>query len=168
MLVSVPDGARPGTQLAVTTPSGDRLLVQCPDGAVPGQQMQVDLPDPAAAPPVVIMADAVPVAAPSPAPILVAASVGPSDPGQALLGGEKLEQISEPSSSIYPTVPPQAPGIMPTPAPEPAPAPSPMMVDPNELYSWLQANRLEQYAAFPSPYFPRLIEDNFYPCIGKP
>jgi hypothetical protein len=169
MLVAVPAGAGPGTQLTVATPTREQMIVQCPDGVVAGQQMQVNLADPAAAPPLVVMADSVPVAAPAPAPILVAASVEAfaADPSCPAL---KVEQTPEPSPSLYPSSPPQAmvagngeqtasptpqpqpePEPAPSPAqpqpePEPEPAPSPAVVAPNELYTWLQASRLEQYA----------------------
>ena len=161
MLVTVPDGAGPGSQLVVTTPTGDQQLVQCPDGVVAGQQMQIDLPDPAAAPPIVVMADAVPVAAPSPAPAFVAAPADLSASAPPLLGTEKVDQAACPSPAPEPVSSPPPYSSVPVqasptssvgqtdclnPAPEPSPSPS-LVVGPNELLSWLQGIRLEKYAA---------------------
>jgi hypothetical protein len=127
MFVLVPEGAGPGTQLTVTTPTGQQHTVECPPGVVPGQHIQLDLPDPTAAPtPLpVVMADAVPVAAPAPTPVVMAtpaAAEASSTPAVAVgkaTGGAAGAQLDE--------------------CPSPAPAPA---VD--ELYSWLQTNRLEQ------------------------
>lgn len=46
MMVSVPFGAKPGSQLKATSPDGIDLMVTVPEGVEPGMEIQVQLPAP--------------------------------------------------------------------------------------------------------------------------
>ena len=54
-MLSVPEGAAPGTQLTVTAPNGQEVTLTVPEGAEPGQQLEVELPGAPAAEQSIVM-----------------------------------------------------------------------------------------------------------------
>lgn len=46
MLVTIPEGARPGDELTITTSTGQEIVVTVPEGALPGEDLEIPIPAP--------------------------------------------------------------------------------------------------------------------------